>query len=213
MRKRIISVFVLSVLIAFGISAAASPSAAYPLYMIGHVDTAQDLTISVNESVLPFDLEDSVVAENPNSSVISGLLVAYYSLFSNDSTFNLVVTHSPLVLTGPKNADTQFDSIDYRLYVVTNKDNPDSSKRFKSCLSSDAPDDLNAIDANSNYILIGINDIQRNTSSMISLVDYAIYVSLEDKNRDLTYDTTAKVVENLSPGLYSSTIYFYLTGS
>lgn len=175
----------------------------YEHYMVGYVDSSTDFTVSIYDEVLPFDLESSEVAfnsemvfssegneihEDPSKSIVHGLRVGEYTLFSN-GTFNFTVTHTKLELEGTStdtNASHTLTSIDYRLYLVK-----DGS--FVSCRNSACRND---------------GSIVFSGTGGCSYVNQSIYVSLDEGSADAT--NTA--INQLKNGNYKSTVTFVLTG-
>lgn len=201
--KKIVSIMIL-LCIAF--AAFAAVVAPYAHYMIGHVDSATDFSVSILEEVLPFDLDGSDVSYNPNwQSQITGLRIGQYSLLSNTGAFKLYVTHTKLNLRDSSRVADEgtLSEIDYRLYMVADYRNT----RFLSCLS-----DANASspDSATNSICVsGDNpNVWPDGTSMCTIVNQSIYVSLEDNTRG----TTDATVADLKSGTYESTIYFMLKG-
>ncbi|MCQ2412510.1 MAG: hypothetical protein MJ057_06090 [Sphaerochaetaceae bacterium] len=174
--------------------------------MIGHVDSATDFSVSILEEALPFDLDGSDVAYNPNyQTQIRGLRIGSYSLLSNSGNFELLISHSKLTLRDATRANDEgtLSQIDYRLYVIADYRNT----KFLSCLS-----DSNASnpDSASNRVRVaGDNpDVWPSGASMCSIVNQSIYVSLDDNTRG----STAATIADLKGGTYESTIYFMLKG-
>lgn len=201
--KKIVSSLIL-LFVAF--VAWAEVSAPYAHYMLGHVNSATDFSVSILEEVLPFDLDGSDVAYNDNyTTQIKGLRIGSYSLISNTKFFELYITHSKLKLRDAARANDggTLSEIDYRLYVIADYHNT----KFLSCLS-----DTNAANPDSAAKSICVSASNENIwpsgASMCSIIDQSIYVSLHDNTRGTTADTLA----DLKGGTYESTIYFMLKG-
>lgn len=200
------TVSVLFLLFAAFIAFAAETSAPFAHYMIGHVDSSTDFSVSILEEVLPFDLDGSDVAYNPNyQTQIKGLRIGSYSLLSNSGAFELYIAHTKLTLRDAARANDEgtLSAIDYRLYVIADYHNT----KFLSCLS-----DTNASnpDAATNRLRVAADnpDVWPSGTTMCSIVNQSIYVSLDDNTRGTTADTLA----DLKGGTYESTIYFMLKG-
>lgn len=187
-------IFVISIIL-LSLSASVFAIDQYEHYMVGYVDSATDFTVSIHDEVLPFDMESSEVAFNsdmkfspegneiPSQSIVHGLRVGEYTLFSNGS-FNFTVTHTKLELEGTStdtNASHTLTSIDYRLYLVK-----DGS--FVSC-------------RNGGSIVFSGND-------GCSYVNQSIYVSLDEGSAEATNNA----INQLKNGNYKSTVTFVLTG-
>lgn len=201
--KKIVSSLIL-LFVAF--VAWAEVSAPYAHYMLGHVESATDFSVSILEEVLPFDLDGSDVAYNANyTTQIKGLRIGSYSLISNTDKFELYITHSKLKLRDAARANDEgtLSEIDYRLYVIADYHNT----KFLTCLS-----DANASnpESASNKVLVAGNnrDVWPSGASMCSIINQSIYLSLEDSTRG----TTAATLADLKGGTYESTIYFMLKG-
>lgn len=154
-----------------------------PHYMYGQIRFGLYFDISINESVLPFDLDGSSVRYNENwQTIATGLIVGTYRLSSNNSDIYLTCSHTPLRLRN--NEVTEHNQVNYRLYLMTEVGN----QRFYSTTGSE----------------IEIHGSALVSNGMINLIDKYIYVSLDEGNSA----DTAEVVENLAAGTYESTITF-----
>ena len=178
--------------------AAASYSSSYPHRVIGYVGQELVPSVELDTSVLPFDIESSVVAFNPSASVVNGLRIGTYSIRAN-SIFTLTITHSKMQCTNPSIGTNLPTEIDYRLDVFC-VDNTTSSPKntFKSCTNEPTsvvsstsvvigPDDVSHVGTAPNYIYL-INNL-------------SLYVSMVNTPAELA---------GIEPGIYSSTITFVL---
>ena len=179
--------------------AATSYSSAFRQQVIGYIGQELVPSVELDTTVLPFDIESSVVALNPSSSIVSGLRIGTYSIRAN-SNFTLTITHDNLVCTNPSQGTNLTTSIDYRLdvFCVDNTKNPAGST-FKSCTASGT----NLISATS--ITLGPNDatkIGQDPNYIYLITNLSLYVSMVN---DAAY------LAAIEPGIYSSTITFVLT--
>lgn len=181
-------------------------SDAYGHYIIGRVDTSTNFSVTLLNDVLPFDLTSTEVQYNPDfTTMIRGIRVGYYSLFSNSGNFELLIAHTPLVLTTERNINDTgiLNKIDYRLYAVADYHNV----KFLTCLSDENA--INPADALNKIRVASDNEnIWPDGATMCTIVNQSIYVSLEDD----TSGNTASTVEDLIAGSYESAVYFLLRG-
>lgn len=203
--KKIV-LFNIILVLAFSLFAVEHVEDKYNHYMVGHVDTATDFSATIMNEVLPFDLESADVAYNANySTAIRGLRVGYYSLISNTSGFELLISHTPLVLSSTPSADDEgtLSSIDYRLYAVADYQNT----KFLTCLSD--ANASNPVSATNKIRVASDNEnVWPSGATMCSIVNQSLYVSLDDS----TSGSTPQTVAALKAGTYQSTIYFLLRG-
>ena len=199
-RSKIFVLLILAVLLIVPpVFAATTYSSAFRQQVIGYIGQELIPSVTLDTSVLPFDIESSVVEKNPSSSYVKGLRIGTYSIRAN-STFSLTISHTNLVCTNPSQGTNLPTSIDYRLdvFCVDNSVNP-AGQKFKSCTTSGTniiPDTL---------ISIGPDDVTKigQAPNFIYLIsNYSLYVSMVD---------TAEYLAGIEPGIYSSTITFVLT--
>ncbi len=191
--RKVITIAILVALAVLPLAATTTyPAIAH--YMIGRVDTVVEFNLEMLEEVLPFDLEGSDVAYNPNyTTLISGLRIGSYSIISNRRDFNLTVTHDDFKLVGGYLPSDPKTHIGYRLYMILNFD----TKYYRSALTGES-------------IVVQGTDTgvwpEGDDGSPLLLIRDGIFVSLDDGN-----NTTATTLGNLKDGDYSSTISFTLT--
>ena len=162
---------------------AVTTSDAVPHFMYGQVRFGLYFDVSIDESVLPFDLDGQSVRYNENwQTIATGLIIGTYRLSSNNSDIYLTCSHTPLRLRN--NEVTEHNQVNYRLYLMTEIGN----QRFYSTTGPE----------------IEIHGSSLVSNGMINLVDKYIYVSLDEGSAD----NTAEVLENLAAGTYESTITF-----
>ncbi|MBR6086067.1 MAG: hypothetical protein IKP61_10730 [Spirochaetales bacterium] len=198
-RAKIVLLILATLLAVPSVFAATSYSSAFRQQVIGYIGQELVPSVELDTSVLPFDIESSVVALNPSTSVVNGLRIGTYSIRAN-SNFNLTITHDNLTCTNPTQGTNLTTTIDYRLdvFCVDNTKNPPANK-FKSCTASGTnlipstsisigPDDVTKIGQAPNYIYL--------------ITNFSLYVSMVN---DAAY------LAEIEPGIYSSTITFILT--
>lgn len=198
-RAKIVLLILAALLAVPSVFAATSYSSAFRQQVIGFIGQELVPSVELDTSVLPFDIESSVVALNPSTSVVNGLRIGTYSIRAN-SNFNLTITHDNLTCTNPTQGTNLTTTIDYRLdvFCVDNTKNPPANK-FKSCTASGTnlipstsisigPDDVTKIGQAPNYIYL--------------ITNFSLYVSMVN---DAAY------LAEIEPGIYSSTITFILT--
>ncbi|GEM_PF-1903386 len=198
-RAKIVLLILAALLAVPSVFAATSYSSAFRQQVIGYIGQELVPSVELDTSVLPFDIESSVVALNPSANLVNGLRIGTYSIRAN-SNFNLLITHDNLVCMNPSQGTSLVTSIDYRLdvFCVDNNQNPPANT-FKSCTASGS----NVIPATS--ISIGPNDVTKigQAPNYIYLIsNLSLYVSMVN---DAAY------LAEIEPGIYSSTITFILT--
>ena len=176
----------------------------YAHYLLGYVESSITFSLEIIQEVLPFNLDSAEVKENTSTTEVVGLRIGSYSLVSNNSTFSLYVTHSPLTLSAAASGSSSgtVSSIDYRLYMFTGV-----NREFKSALSDSNP--ASPASAEKRIEIHGSEVWSALANPILSIVNESLYVSLEDNTGG---DTTAQRVEKLKAGTYESDIYFLLMG-
>ena len=176
-------------------------------YMIGHVGIVAEISLEIDETVIPFNLDSPDIRRT--GSGVQGLRIGSYTFVTNSDTFDLMITHTPLTLrsTPGVNDPGTLTQINYRLYTFL------KGTLYESCLgTSDAiakyPETAGsdyririAHDDNHGLYTTGSNDY-------LSIVNESIYVNLEDN----TAGSTEATVAALKSGIYESTIYFLIKG-
>lgn len=181
MKQRKIIAFVIVLFFLSVPFVSAAESAPYPHRVLGYYRVVCSLVAEIDSSVLPFDIEGSLVAKNDNyQTSVSGLRVGSYSLITNSSSFTLTVSHDKLG-NGSSLAD-------YRLYLYYPK--TASSSDFVSCKANET----------ASYTSADVIPLQGN--EIYQFIDQSIYVSMEE---------TAATLAALPPGIYTSTITLLLT--
>lgn len=198
-RIKIVSMIIAILLVSFSVFAATSYSSSFPQAVMGYVGQELVPSVELDTSVLPFDIESSVVEMNPSTSIVKGLRIGSYSIRAN-SNFTMTITHSKLHCTNPSQGTNLPTEIDYRLDVFcVDNTNPNSPRNtFKSCTNAGTtvipntfitlgPDDVSRVGTAPNYIYL-INNL-------------SLYVSMVNSAEELA---------GIEPGVYSSTITFVL---
>lgn len=180
MKQRKIIAFIIILFLSASLASAAE-SAPYQHKLLGYYRVVCSLVAEMDSSVLPFDIEGSLVAKNNNyQTSVSGLRVGSYSLITNSSSFTLTVSHDKLENGGAM--------ADYRLYLYYPK--TAGSSEFVSC-RADETVSFTSADA-----------IPLQGNEIYQFIDQSIYVSMEE---------TAATLAALPSGTYTSTITLLLT--
>lgn len=189
MRRVILLLFILALVAVVPVFSAVSAS--YPFQVIGYI--SQDLlpSVDLDNSVLPFDIESSVVSRNESAQTVRGLRIGTYSIMAN-TRFTLTITHTKLICNTPSAGTPLTTRVDYRLDVFCN------TNTFKSCTNSGS----DVIPATS--IVIKSADVSKIGESP----NYIYYVNALSMYVSMTDD--AQTLETIEPGSYSSTITFEL---
>ena len=181
MKQRKIIAFIIILLFLSVSFVSAVESAPYSHRVLGYYRVVCSLVAEMDSSVLPFDIEGSLVAKNNDyQTSVSGLRVGSYSLITNSSSFTLSVTHDKL--------ENGSSMADYRLYLYYPK--TASSSDFVSCK------------ANETVSFTSDDAIQLQGDEIYQFIDQSIYVSMEE---------TAATLAALPSGIYTSTITLLLT--
>ena len=176
-------------------------------YMIGYYGIVAEISLEIDESVIPFNLDSPDIRKT--GSGVQGLRIGSYTFITNSDTFELMISHTPLVLRGTAGANDPgtLSQINYRLYAFLR------GTLYESCLGTidaiakypeTAGDDYRiriAYNSNQGLYTTGGNDY-------MSIVNESIYVNLEDSTKGTTENTVAA----LKSGVYESTIYFLVKG-
>lgn len=229
--KRLFTILFILISVAFSVFGETDPPCYQ--YLVGYVNRALVISVTINEAVLPFNLDGEDVKynemlnyvvnpndENPETiSRIHGLNIGTYTLISNFPGFNLYVSHSPLVLKSGNVPSGKLGTIDYRLYLVLG-----SGDYFYSSLSCSTNPETPKT-ANPHIVISGSetdeegnNIVWVTNTGYLSIVEKSIFVSLEDgyylnQGSSTIKESTEAVLNNLAEGSYESYIYFQLEGS
>ena len=162
---------------------AATYSSAFRQQVFGFIGRELIPSVELDTTVLPFDIESSVVALNPSSAYVQGLRIGAYSITAH-SAFSLTISHTDLVCTNPSQGTNLPTSLDYRLdvFCVDNTANP-VGQTFKSCTASGTdvipdtsislgPNDATRIGQAPNYVYL-----ISNLSLYVSMVNDAAYLA------------------------------------
>lgn len=163
----------------------------YPLQIMGYVNKDLLLSVDIDNSALPFDIESATAGLNTSDSTVRGLRIGSYSMRAN-SVFTLTISHTKLVCKNPSEGAVKPTEADYRLDVYC------TDTTFKSCTNQ--PTDY----ITNTSIVIRSADVTRmgeDPSFVYVVSDLSMYVSMTDTAEDLA---------QLEPGNYSSTILFEL---
>lgn len=200
MRKTILLILVL--LVSTFLSAAD-----FDHYMIGYVGTVAEISLEIDESVIPFNLDSPDIRKT--GSGVQGLRIGSYTFVTNSDLFELIITHTPFTLRGTPgiNDPGTLSQINYRLYTFLR------GTLYESCLGTSDAIARYPETAGSGYkIRIAYDNNQGlytpNTEDYLSIVNQSIYVNLEDT----TAGTTEATVAALVSGMYESIIYFLVKG-
>lgn len=172
-------------------------------YIVGHVDSSTAVSVTMLESVLPFDLDSPEVAFNSSpNSLIKGLKVGEYSLISNSRSFSLYVSHTPLEYSGTAAVvDGEETSIDYLLYMVIGTTN----SSYLYCRSDSVKG--NPKEATNNIVITGSDTrVWPQSQALCKVINRSLYVSLDCG----TDSATSSKLDSLKEGDYRSTIYLSL---
>ena len=178
-------------LVAFPVFSVESFSPYHQFQVIGYISKDLLLSVDVDNSALPFDVESATAGKNESSLTVRGFRIGTYSMRAN-SLFTLTITHTKLVCTNPSEGTESPTEADYRLDVYC------KTTSFKSCVN-----EANNIIPNTS-IVIHAEDVDRmgqNPSYVYLVNGLSMYVSMTDDAEDLAL---------LEPGNYSSTIVFEL---
>ena len=179
--------------------AATTYSSAFRQQVMGYIGQELIPSVDLDTTVLPFDIESSVVELNSSPSSVKGLRIGTYSIRAN-SNFSLTISHTMLRCTNPSQGTNLPTEVDYRLDVFcVDNSRENAPNKFKSCtaegtdvipatLISIGPDDVTKVGEAPNYIYLITN-----LSMYVSMVNDANYLA------------------GIEPGIYSSTITFVLT--
>lgn len=116
--KIILYPLILSSLCCTSLFAVTSATLGWSQEIVGFVEDYNSLLVTIDESVLPFDLAGSVVAENLSPSVVRGLRIGTIDMTSNAERFTVSISHDRLQLVDPvTGAVAGTNSIDYRLDI------------------------------------------------------------------------------------------------
>lgn len=176
-------------------------------YMIGHVGTVAEISLEIDESVIPFNLDSPDIRRT--GSGVQGLRIGSYTFVTNSDTFELIITHTPFSLKSTPGANDPgtLSQINYRLYTFL------QGTLYESCLGTSDSIAKYPETAGSEYrIRIAYNSNQglynTGTNDYLSIVNQSIYVNLEDNTEGSTENTVAA----LKSGMYESKIYFLVKG-
>ncbi|MDY4610085.1 MAG: hypothetical protein SPD11_05660 [Sphaerochaetaceae bacterium] len=120
--KRLMKIILYSLLLsAFycaNLFAVTSATLGWAQEVVGFVEDYNSLLVTIDESVLPFDLSSPAVAENTSFSVVRGLRIGTIDMTSNAESFTVSVSHDRLRWVDPLTGSTAgTNSIDYRLDI------------------------------------------------------------------------------------------------
>ncbi len=187
-RKIMLIIAVLLIPLLF-IGAVKTPSPSRGHTITGIIRTNVVFSLDIFDDVLPFDLDSTLVNFNPSSNTLAtGLRIGTYTLVSHSGTIKLAVEHTPLVHNDA--TLTANNSINYRLYLMTEVENPDNAN---------SPSFISTTGAS--VELLGSSVA---TDGTVSLVSKYIYVTLDEG----TEAATNNVREALESGVYRSDIKF-----
>ena len=198
-RAKIVLLILAILLVVSPAFAATSYSSAFRQQVIGYIGQELIPSVELDTTVLPFDIESTVVEQNLSASIVKGLRIGTYSIRAN-STFSLTITHTMLHCTNPSQGTNLPIDVDYRLDVFcVDNSSQNAPNTFKSCTA----EGTNLIPATS--ISIGPNDATRIGQApnyIYHITNFSMYVSMVN---------TAEELAGIEPGIYTSTITFVLT--
>ena len=169
-------------------------------FMAGYVNLTLNFAVSVFSDIMPFNLDGADVKYNEAyTTTINGIRIAAYTLISNNYNFDLYITHDKLKLSSEKDdVDTDTNSIDYRLYVVTDKVN-NTFQSVRSCANASSPQNVSE---DSRIKISG------DKTHSYTFVENSMYVSLDAGG----LDETVNRLKTLKNGVYESNIFIMLIG-
>ncbi len=150
----------------------------------GFVSTINDLSVVMDNTILPFNLLSDAVTINTDTSTVRGLKFGTVSFSSNDTSFALRVSHDKLKSDSP-DTNGVYSELDYRLDVFYS-----NNTEFVSCTAGQTA-----------IINRELNPTVFDSSPYIAN-GQSLYVSMNENS-----DTIEAAVD----GTYSSTITFELT--
>lgn len=151
----------------------------FPQVINGYVNADNYLLVTLDNTVLPFNLLSETVAKNNNPNVVTGIRIGTLTFSSNDDNFSVNISHDKL------KSDSLSDNteLDYRLDVFYH-----NNTYFVSCYS-DVPVSI----TKSTNTSVFVDD------TTYYAVDQNIYVSMNEETSFLESNSVAE-------GTYSSTI-------
>ena len=200
MKRAKVFLLILAVLLSVTpVFAATSYSSAFRQQVMGYIGQELIPSVDLDTTVLPFDIESSVVELNSSPSIVKGLRIGTYSIRAN-SNFSLTISHTMLRCTNPSQGTNLPTEVDYRLDIFcVDNSRENAPNTFKSCTAEGS----DVIPATS--ISIGPNDVTKvgEAPNYIYLItNLSMYVSMVND---------ANYLAGIEPGIYSSTITFVLT--
>ena len=175
---RTIIVIVLLLCVATGLYSA--NSVGFPQVINGFVDTIYDLSVELDNTILPFNLLSDSVKRNTDPSLVRGLMFGKFSFASNDESFALRISHDKLRSDNP-DGEGNYSELDYRLDVFYSSGNT----AFVSCVAGQTA-----------IINKELNPTVFASSPFVS-TNQSLYVSMNESS-----EAIAEAVD----GTYSSTI-------
>ena len=198
-RAKVFLLIMVALLFVSPVFAATSYSSAFRQQVMGYIGQELIPSVDLDTTVLPFDIESSVVELNSSPSIVKGLRIGTYSIRAN-SNFSLTISHTMLRCTNPSQGTNLPTEVDYRLDIFcVDNSRENAPNTFKSCTAEGS----DVIPATS--ISIGPNDVTKvgEAPNYIYLItNLSMYVSMVND---------ANYLAGIEPGIYSSTITFVLT--
>jgi len=158
--KRILILLLISISLCFPLMAG-TYSEAHGQYLMGYVNSSTQFDVELFEDVLPFNLEETLVKQNNDLSVVLGLRVGVYTLVVNTNNYSLTVTHDKLVKDGTVSQGPT-NSVDYRFDLFYT--DLLEVERFKTCFYDDSivltQDDGISMTNKSFYVSINATDAE-----------------------------------------------------
>lgn len=173
--------------------AAQTVSEPIPHQVIGYIQEYNTMTIDLDESVFPFNIEAGEVAQNLNPNTITGIRIGSIYMITNDQTFRLTISHDRLKLIDEATGATasildNTNSVDYRLDVFYD------ATRYKTIYEGSPA-------------TIQVSDLQPGLDSS----SYQSPFQIANRNIFVSMAADSSYINGLREGRYISDIVFNLT--
>lgn len=166
-------------------------SAPFDQKVYGYVGSIENLSVTLDESVFPFDIMSDIVALNTDTERVKGLRIGTIDMSSNNDTFTITISHDTL------KHNNETPGLDYRLDVFYGPGFTD----FETAFAFDGanPQDI-TINRDCNTTLFN--------ASPYFITNRSIYVSMNESAETLQDNSASTTAPK---GDYISTITFNLT--
>ncbi len=180
-------IIILVMIVAASLALSSAESQPFPQTIYGYVYTMNYMSVSIDHSMLPFNILSEAVKRNQDTSYVSGLRLGSISFTSNDASFRLNISHDKL----KSDNSNQQSELDYRLDVFYA-----NNYYFVTCYAGQTVSIYKDI--------VRSTDPSVFSGSPYIVNDQSIYISMNESDES---------IENAADGTYSSTITFELTVS